>query len=435
VDSRQEQEPARRALGWSAAHLRTIILAGAAVCSATVVAQAQTPSLSITDGSVTEGSFGTSSLTLSVSLATTSPTPAPMPVISRGVPVWASASSYAPTNANDASYDTQWRSSGDMPVWIAYDLSGVPAEQRGRVVILWSNGGFFVTPDFTGDRYNCPASYTIDAHAAAGGGAPPAEGDPGWVTLATVTGPNPYGARQHDVNLTSGATVYNWIRMRVTEVHGSMWNWDVSINLDVHDAHLGLEDDWLFLGDSITAGAMGPDETVNQNGEATGPNFPQLIHDAIPERFPAAQNGGIGGWSTWDAVVYFDQWLADFPGHYVAISFGTNDAGWLGEFGDYDIFYNNYEEMVQKVIAAGKVPVVPTIPWLRTPTAAWVPQLNARLALLKTNYPQIVSGPDLWTYFSTHQDLISDDNIHPTAEGFVIYRQLWADAMLAAVYQ
>ena len=29
-------------------------------------------------------------------------------------------------------------------------------------------------------------------------------------------------------------------------------------------------------------------------------------------------------------------------------------------------FYNNYVTMVQAVVNAGKVPVVPTIPWART---------------------------------------------------------------------
>ena len=86
------------------------------------------------------------------------------------------------------------------------------------------------------------------------------------------------------------------------------------------------------------------------------------------------------------------------------------------------------------MIAAGKIPVIPTIPWNRTGSAAFIPALNARLDQLKAVYPEIVSGPDLWTFFETNQPLISSDNLHPTDEGYVAYRRLWAETMLEQVY-
>jgi hypothetical protein len=50
-------------------------------------------------------------------------------------------------------------------------------------------------------------------------------------------------------------------------------------------------------------------------------------------------------------------------------------------------------------------------------------------------FPQIIKGPDLWTFFKSHQNLISSDNIHPTGErGFGAYRQQWANLVLATVY-
>ncbi len=49
-------------------------------------------------------------------------------------------------------------------------------------------------------------------------------------------------------------------------------------------------------------------------------------------------------------------------------------------------------------------------------------------------FPQIIKGPDFWTFFQKHQDLISDDDIHPTQMGFGAYRQQWANMMLKEVY-
>src|SRR5689334_22326449 len=75
----------------------------------------------------------------------------PMPVISRGVPAYASANGGAAGQANDGDYSTEWRSTtaptAANPQWLAYDLSGVPAARRGKVDYAWYN-------DATGDYYN-----------------------------------------------------------------------------------------------------------------------------------------------------------------------------------------------------------------------------------------------------------------------------------------
>jgi len=107
-----------------------------------------------------------------------------MPVISRGKPAFASSGNAS--GANDSSYSTYWRSSGAMPAWLAYDLSSVPAANRGQVVVGWYNDPVTTPYDHTvvGDAaYNNLGSYTIQVNPAAGGGQPPGSG---WVTLATV---------------------------------------------------------------------------------------------------------------------------------------------------------------------------------------------------------------------------------------------------------
>src|SRR5262249_46448685 len=150
------------------------------------------------------------------------------PLLSRNVPAF-SSSSYTPASqANDGSYDTTWRSQG-APAWLAYDLSGVPAAQRGKVLVVWYNESYNYDHILNGSySYNMPQDYSIEVNPAPGGNSPPAKG---WVTLATVKG-NHYHSRQHVLEMAGN----NWLRMVVTAVDGAPENLDVSLNLDVYDA-------------------------------------------------------------------------------------------------------------------------------------------------------------------------------------------------------
>jgi lysophospholipase L1-like esterase len=340
------------------------------------------------------------------------------PIISRGVPAFAS-SGYSPaSNANDDSYDTTWRSQG-TPAWLAYDLSTVPASIRSKVLVVWYNEtNNYDHTVISYPAYNIPQDYTIEVNQASGGGNPP---DTGWVALVPVKG-NHYHSREHVVDMTG----INWIRIHVTAVDGSPENYDVSINMDIYTASYGLADDWIFFGDSITAGGMGH---WTAGGVKT---FAQLINAQAPGHFPAQESGGIGFLTSADGAKYINTWLLLFPGKYVGVSYGTNDANGCV---NPDTYYDNYITTVRAVLLAGKVPVVPHIPWARTANVQNCgPDLNAKINALYKAFPQIIKGPDFWTFFQNHQDLVSNDNIHPTETGFGAYRQQWANAMLKAVY-
>jgi lysophospholipase L1-like esterase/chitodextrinase len=349
--------------------------------------------------------------------------PQPMPVISRNAPAFASTLDYAPSQADDASYDTYWRSTG-VPAWLAYDLSAVPPAHRGRVLVSWYNDPITspFEPALIGQpAYNIPGSYTIQASAEPSGPDPPPE--PDWVTLATVTG-NTYHSRQLVVDMTG----YNWIRMDVTASDGSATNFDAAFNMDVHDASAGVDDSWIFLGDSITMDGMNHD-TVS---DANVGNFSQLINAAKPEYFPSYEDGGIAGLLSADGAANIARWLQTFPGHYVTLNYGTNDANAC--FAP-SIFYANYVTMVKAVLALGKIPIVPTIPASQTPNVQRCgPGLNAQIQNLYAAYPQIVRGPDLWAFFTANPGLISSDALHPSDAGYAAMRQQWASAMLSAIY-
>jgi hypothetical protein len=92
--------------------------------------------------------------------------------------------------------------------------------------------------------------------------------------------------------------------------------------------------------------------------------------------------------------------------------------------------------MIDAALAAGRIVVIPTIPWGRTANLqANVPTLNAVIEQLYSEYPQIIHGPDLYTYFNNNQSLISNDNIHPTdPAGYTAYRTQWVNAMEPVIY-
>ena len=339
-------------------------------------------------------------------------------LISGNVPAFSSAGFFPASNANDGSYDTAWRSNG-TPAWLAYDLSNVPASQRGKVLVVWynesANYDHTIINNFS---YNMPEDYTIDVNPAPGGGNPPSTG---WKTEVTVQA-NHYHSRQHIISMAGD----NWIRISITKIDGAPQNLDANINVDVYNANTAVNDDWIFYGDSITALAMGH-STIDSIKA-----FAQLIEARSPGNIPVQESGGTGYLTSRDGVKYINSWLPLFPGKYVGLSYGTNDA--LGCLNG-DTFYNNYLFMVQAVLKAGKIPVIPHIPWGRNASIQHCgPALNTEIDKLYTAFPQIIKGPDLWGYFIHNQSLISGDDIHPTDMGMGVYRQLWANAMLTEVY-
>ncbi len=354
----------------------------------------------------------------------------PLPNISAGQPVYASSGTAA--YATDGFNDTYWN--GTAPGWLAYDLSAVPAGNRSNVVVFWNNDSLTLPYD---DNFNASthsatpgvdnlASYTIDANAAPGGGSPPTSN---WVTLASVSG-NTYHSRQHLVNLTG----YNWVRINVTALDDSSGQNLAAINFQVRDASQALDsngnvdDDWIFYGASETAFGMHHDL---ENGVL---NYSQLITQADPAYTPLYEAGAIGGITSTDGVNNLAKWLAMFPGKYVILDFGGNDAN---QCVGPSLYYSNMASMVQLVLNAKKVPIVWTIYQAQTANALLCgPALVQQIYTLYANYPQVVRGPDFWTFFGLNPQLIStDDNLHPTPPGYADMRQMWRDTLLSEVYQ
>lgn len=335
------------------------------------------------------------------------------PVISRNCPAYSQSSPSTAAAANDDYYYTSW--SGTSPDYLAYDLSKVPESQRKRVIAVWyNNTGQYDYTVVNGNSSSMPTDYTIEVNKASGGKCP----EDGWEVIEKVTG-NTLHSRQHLVDMEG----YNWIRMNVSASDGKSGG-TAGINFDIHNVSDGAADSWIFFGDSITAGGM-------MNCYGTG--FAEYINRIDSRYFPAQENGGIGGIFSTDGAKNIDRWLSTFPGSYVSIAYGTNDA-WGNQTGA-DKYYENTEYMVKKVIAAGKTPVVPKIPYATEPGVnTYLDSYNAMIDKIYENYPEVVKGPDFDALFRENPELLSADGVHPSSEGYDKMRQVWAETMYKNVY-
>lgn len=350
--------------------------------------------------------------------------PAVLPLVSLNAPAYASSQKYSsvgPKYADDNTYDTYWRSSGAMPQWLAYDLSG--SHLSGNALVVWYNTltGTYDHSLVNQVGYNIPGTYEIDGNPAPGGTLPTS----GWVTLASVSG-NTYHSRQQLVNMAD----MNWLRIYTTVSDGTTSNFDVAINMDVYDASsfaAPLPDDFIFYGDSITRSSMAQ---TSANGVGS---FASLIAAKNPGHWPVEENGGIGGYKTSDGVAHLPTWLALFPGQYITLNLGTNDA--LGCLSQATV-YSNFNTMVQDALAAGVVPIIPHIPWGPDTTIQKCgPAVNAAIDQLYATYPtQVIPGPDLWAVFLNQTQLFNSDGIHPNTAGQGVYRQAYACTIDSAIY-
>jgi hypothetical protein len=354
----------------------------------------------------------------------------PSPLISRGAPAYGSGTViYNPALGNDDSYDGgggSYRCHPDCSLTL--DLSRVPVGRRQAVAVAWYNDESPFDAEAIGVlSYNEPRDYTIEANPAPGGVQGPPES--GWRVLVDVKG-NPYNSRVHYVSL-DGA---NWLRMHVTASNGTGDNTDASFNLDVHDAIRGNTDAWLFLGDSITQDDMAHYEPLN---------FMQQITAAQRSRSPIQIDGGIGGWSASSPLrtnprtgrPFIDDYLAVFPGKYVTLDYGTNDANNGGE--SAAAFASSMRTLIRKVLEADKIPVLRrSIPWGCTAAIrTYGPMINDTLRQLRREFPEAVVGPDPWPVFKANPALLNPDCIHPNPEqGAPTYRRLYAEAILAAPF-
>jgi lysophospholipase L1-like esterase len=203
--------------------------------------------------------------------------------------------------------------------------------------------------------------------------------------------------------------------------------------IDVHDLSATgscLPDDtWFFMGDSITAFAY--DRALIHQ-----PSFAAGINAAKPGYFPAMINGGIGSEKSGDGLARLQNaldWNPDF--RFFLLGYGTNDSAG-GQISTYT-FGANMQAMIDLVRAAGRVPILPHIPYSSNASYADIPQYNAVIDTL-TAQNGLLAGPDFYGYFMANAgtDFMcgctgrSTDNLHPNDVGLQAMNALWTTQML-----
>lgn len=346
--------------------------------------------------------------------------PEVMPIISRNVPAYGTEGGYPLSNANDQDYGSYWRAPvfAGSPAWVAYDLSGVPEASRQNVIVVWYNGSGDYDHALQGTQgYNNPGAYTIQISSKPGGIAP--ENDADWTTVVTVSD-NTLRSRQHVVDLGG----QNWLRFHATESDGSPQNDDIAIQVDVFSAQPLACDDWILFGNEHLGAAL----DVIPLDDA---NLAEFVEAALPGRFPLIEYAGMSGWTADDLRKQFakpDSWLAQFPGRYVGLAFGTKEAELATA---PESFRAHLADVSSRVLAAGKIPVVANIPALAdgSLTSAIV-ALNAEIETFHSQVPEAVRGADLWAAFEGTDGFDKED-----AADRRVYRDAWLEAMLKNVYE
>lgn len=318
------------------------------------------------------------------------------------------------------------------PMWVAIHLGSGPT----RVLMEWNAGGNYnyadpITPTSTPSTdYGSPLAYAIYTSSNSTTGA-----DGMWTLVASVTN-NTYRTRSHSFDFTG----MSWVKMSVTAIPTfSSANGLALDEIEVYDTSVSYsrgripEDTWFFMGDSITAfwanratGAGTPPAYTNDPASHM-PDFAQWINSYNTNYFPSMINGGIGGELSANGLARLQTNLTANPDYYYwALSYGSNDSA--GNNNNTTSFKNNMQAMISLLLANGRMPVIPHIPYASDGSHNYVTNFNVVIdALVASNH--ILAGPDLYTFFKNNPGQLQADGLHPNDAGMRSDNLLWAQAM------
>jgi acyl-CoA thioesterase-1 len=337
------------------------------------------------------------------------PRPVPNPLISRGKPTFGSSpASGDPKAATDGAYGTFGGSfrvghpTAEKPAWVAIQVG----KGYERVLLLWQESGSY---NYRETTYGSPKSYRIEVSADSTNGE-----DGTWREVVAVPN-NEYRARAHSFAFSGQA----WVKLLLLSAPENSPNGIALDEVDVHDLSLGGTDTWFFMGDSITAHAL-------RRSSDRGGSFAELVQKAFPKFTPVVINAGIGGESSHHALRQVDTWLSENPDFkYWALGYGTNDAA--GNASDARAFKDTMTQVVQKIRAQGRVPILARIPAAHDDSHAGLPAFNAAIDEL-TRSQRLPRGPNLYAWFQAHPEHL-EDRLHPNAAGILAHQRLWFEAV------
>jgi len=332
---------------------------------------------------------------------------APNPILSRGKPTFSPMGSvpglvdglYGDHAAWPVGYPTP-----QDPTWVAIKIGG----GYSRVLLTWSSTFNY---DYNATSYGVPSSYLVQTSADSTNGA-----DGTWTTVVSVTG-NYVRTREHSLDFTGRS----WVRMLITGLSPNTSVGSAIIDeIEVYDLSMGGQDTWFFMGDSITAEAFDR-RTIHQ------PSFASWVYTLNSSYFPAMVDGGIGFETAASGLSHIDAWLQMNPDmHFWALGYGTNDS--QGNLSDPTSFRANMQALIDKIKAAGHVPVLAKIPYATDGDHNYIPAFNRAIDEL-TAANGLKPGPDLYAWFRANPQELRADGLHPNDIGAQSINRLWAEAM------
>lgn len=404
--------------GWESEPSEQTASAGSAGEAGTVASEAGDGGSGGFSGETSAGESATSDAGAPSELGPCEPSPdalgqieIPSPLVSLDLPVAASQSVTTPEKLVDGLYHSGSGSNfglptEDEPAWAAIEVGEGPS----RLLLLWADVGYTAYNEVTG---GAPLSYRIETSGDS------TDGDDGsWETAVSVE-ENPVRSRGHSFEFSGKS----WVRFVVTAAQpdATRVELDEIALFDISAAEGERpQDTWFFMGDSITEGAF--HRSLGQEN-----TFEARVHAAHEDYYPAVINGGIGGDRSAHGKSYIEEWLELNPDfQHFAIAYGTNDA-WGNKSVESAGFEYNLRAIIEAILDAGRTPHLARIPFASLASHSTLPEFNAVIEQLTQEY-ELVCGPDLYTWFSEHQDQFNPDGVHPSSEGNVELIRLWADS-------
>lgn len=322
----------------------------------------------------------------------------------------------AKTSSGDNTYITD----GTLTGWknsTAQDIAIEVGTGPSRLMISWeSMGDFAWATDFT---TGCSHSGTplknfkilTSSNSTTG-----QDGD--WVEAAVIEN-NPVMSRAVVIDFSG----QSWFRFVSDESVGEI------LEIEAFDMSDNGTDSWFFMGTSISQMGMKQQDTDTTVAD--------LIHAQFPDYTPLMLRGGIGCINSTEVVSRLSDYLK-YAGNvkYWAIEMGTNDA-WGGGDWNAETFRNNMQTIIDSAKGRGITPVLARIIATDPEKAGW--QVNPKFLQIiddLTEDNKLPKGPDFYSYFEAHPELLASDGVHPngSAGGGQAMHHLWAKA-LAPLYE
>jgi lysophospholipase L1-like esterase len=306
-------------------------------------------------------------------------------------------------------YLTNWKSSN------AKEIALNVGEGPKKLLINWeSYGDCAWATDFTsgcGHSGVALSNFKILTSANSTDGS---DGD--WTEAASIVN-NPVMARGVEIDFAGKS----WFKFVSEGDVGQI------LEIEAFDISAGGTDTWFFMGTSISQMGIKQQDTDSTTA--------QLIHARFPEYTPAMLRGGIGCINSTEVVEHLGEYL-EYAGNvkFWAIEMGTNDA-WGGGDWNLQTYVDNMQTIVDSAKAHGITPVIARIIATDSSKAGWQinpAYLDAVDKLVSDN--GLPAGPDFYSYFREHPELLGSDGVHPNSNGGgQAMHHLWAEA-LAPLY-